>query len=961
MQNSAQATTKVLITQIGSLLGFSLAKLMLSKDKKVYGLGKKAPPEEILKNPNFTLLDINLAQPFPSHIPQFDLIFHLLPESGQTLKKYPHSKLTHATNNIILLAKQGLSKVILLAPITTSNYFYDRITDDKSRANIKLFLFGDIYGPNEPIIHVKVQDSNNNYSDHFYSHNELTNLISQAQVADKVVLEDEGMRTVFPTYIDDAILAVEKYLDDLDSKSVRVVVSEDHKTTLRCAYSIQKVARIILNRELKMYFSGPEKQIEPQPHPVIRLEYLGFEPKVQLEEGLKKTFDYYKNSKEINKSEFQNDPTEKYSTEPHHRINNLLTSKATQTKRINSRIPALVFGHSIKRILLIIVALIILSFAKTGLDIYLGLSSLQSARNALSSADFESAISNSQSAEKSFKAAANKFQILSLPISSVLSSKTESMNMALYSAELGSSSLSNFTEGIQILATNLEIITSKDSSKKAVDTKGASANFKKAYTDSTKAFYLAQIAQQGKIFTNRLQAAQTTFQDLSGFSSTALELVNFLNDITGTTDEKKYLILLQNNTELRPGGGFIGSFGEIVFKDGRLKEISVEDIYTIDGQLKEEIDPPIQLTEKLGVEQLFLRDSNWSLDFAVNSATARDFYKKETGREVDGVIALDLSFIQDLIEKIGPVKLADYNEEISAQNLFERGEYYSNVGFFPGSSQKRDFLSTLTRTLINKIITSLSSASQNNQNVPWLELINTTRQALSQKHLLVSFDNDNLSTLIKTKGWNNAMPPIYFDPADDSLETRDFLALSEANLGANKVNRYIERKIDYQMTIGRDADLVAKLKIVYKNTAQADTWPAGTYVNFLRVYTPFATSLFDFQNGEGNNLEDVEVTNIGSLTVFSTFVEVPVLQTREVIFTYRIPKNIRLEKAPTYNLYVQKQPGTGQDPFSFTFNLPNYIKIEAVNNDEQYLGDQNITIETDLGTNRQFDIEVVKR
>ena len=130
----------------------------------------------------------------------------------------------------------------------------------------------------------------------------------------------------------------------------------------------------------------------------------------------------------------------------------------------------------------------------------------------------------------------------------------------------------------------------------------------------------------------------------------------------GRGNAKTYLLLLQNNTELRPGGGFIGNYGLLKFEEGKLKEITVEDVYTADGQLKEQIESPKQLAQLLTVDNFYLRDSNWSGDFEVNADLARDFLKKETGADVDGVIAVDLTFVANLLKATGPVKLSDYNE-----------------------------------------------------------------------------------------------------------------------------------------------------------------------------------------------------------------------------------------------------------------------------------------------------------
>ena len=409
-----------------------------------------------------------------------------------------------------------------------------------------------------------------------------------------------------------------------------------------------------------------------------------------------------------------------------------------------------------------------------------------------------------------------------------------------------------------------------------------------------------------------------------------------------------------NNTELRPGGGFIGNFGLIEFEAGKLKNITVEDIYTIDGQLQEKIEPPRQLTEKLGVDRFYLRDSNWSSDFTLNAATARDFYKKETGQDVTGVIALDLTFVQEILKSTGGIKLGDYNETITADNLFEKGEYASEIGFFPGSTQKRDFFGALSRSLIAELLDSQSISRLS------LKLFETVQNALREKHVLASFDQPSLASYVTTHGFANQLPPANFN-FTDSGETGDFLSLTEANLGANKVNRFLDRKIVYEMTVGRDADLVAKLTVAYTNNSRAETWPQGKYVNFLRVNVPAGSDLFAYQNADIKDPKSPEITTSGGLTTFAAYVDVPVGSTREVIFRYRIPKNIKLETAPTYSLYVQKQPGTGADPFTFTFHLPNYLAATKLNGQNLNPPTNDLVDETTLSTDKQFTVGIKQK
>ena len=995
-ENLYRPKTQVLVTDVGSYLGVSLAKSLLSQNCEVFGLGSSRLVSDILQNKYFTLLELDLNQPLPSYLPQFDLIFHLdLLETKLAGSLSPSPSLSLASSNVISQAKAGKSHVFIFAPITVSSDFYEYIArDDQTKNFLKLFLIGDLYGPGMPLVPHNQKDS---------SQNELLSLISQAVKTDKVILENEGLNSIYPAYITDVIFGVSKLVFSPSSKNIHILVSEETKTALSVAYEIQNAARIIWAKELGLFFAGARHH-KLTPQPIVGTHNLDFLPKVKLGEGLKNTFEYFAKETKREISQDYNlpfshhqtpimhkpsfslrttpEPTNQVFSSVHHQ--ELVNDRIRLTHKLTSKIPQFSFKPRIKTVAIIVVVVLFLIVAKTALDIFLGLSNIKNAKASLIAGDFKNAKLQSQNSANSFKAAANKTKFILLPLSFIFPKKVESTNRALAAASIGANATAYFIEGSQALVRNLSVITSKDTKNETLDLETPAANFKRAYFQSAQAFELMKKAQTQKIFKSKIETAQKTFYDLNSFSQLAFELTNLTSDLTGSSGHKTYLILLQNNTELRPGGGFIGNFGLVELNNGRLQDIKVDDIYTIDGQLQEKIEPPKELKEKLGIDRFYLRDSNWSGDFQLNSATARDFFKKETGKDVDGVISIDLVFVQNLLVKLGPVNLSDYNEQITADNLFERGEYYSEIGFFPGSTQKRDFFGSLSQAIIERLLENLAhpfgqEKTSFAKHVPPSDLIEVVKQALEEKHLMLTFDSPNLTSYIATHGWNHPLPPVSFNPTNDSLETRDFLALSEANLGANKVNRFLERVITYEMTIGRDADLVANLTIVYTNNSQAETWPGGKYVNFLRIYVPFTSSLIEYKNGAEADIKKVEVTNQTNVTTFATFVEVPVRSTRQVTFTYRIPKNIKLEKAPTYHLYVQKQPGTDKDPFDFKFNLPGYLTIKSVSGDlsrqqadQKYsnsppdqsalqAGGQNLITQTDLSTDRQFVIEIAKK
>ena len=320
-------------------------------------------------------------------------------------------------------------------------------------------------------------------------------------------------------------------------------------------------------------------------------------------------------------------------------------------------------------------------------------------------------------------------------------------------------------------------------------------------------------------------------------------------------------------------------------------------------------------------------------------------FKAQTGQSPDGVIALDLTFLESLLQAIGPIQVEGI--QISAENLND---------IYLTSPAGADLLPKLA----DKFASQLTRALASGENPPYIELLNKMSASIAQKHFLASIDGTIISPFIKSKQLDNTLPPASFNPANDRTETRDYLALVEANLGANEVNKFIERKIEYQLDVGAQNNLLSTLKITYINNSQSPDWPQGSYINFLKVYVPQGTFITDYWEDSTSKVGDIKVETQDNLASFSTFVEVSPKSTKTLIFTYNIGKTLELEKAPAYHLYVQKQPGTLSDPFTFTLNLPAKVRIESVNGNSQDKGKQNFKTEKDLSIDREFDINLTK-
>jgi dTDP-glucose 4,6-dehydratase len=425
--------------------------------------------------------------------------------------------------------------------------------------------------------------------------------------------------------------------------------------------------------------------------------------------------------------------------------------------------------------------------------------------------------------------------------------------------------------------------------------------------------------------------------------------LSFLPGVTGIEGRRTYLLLLQNNMELRPGGGFIGSYGLVSFVGGKLTKIEIEDVYTADGVFKEAILSPPAIREYLGQGNWYLRDSNFSAHFPTNAAQAEWFLEKSLGVKVDGVIGLDLSTIQYLLSVMGPVEIIDYQETIDAKNVFERAEYHSEADFFPGSTSKRDFLGSLARTILDQTL--------NAPEEKWAELAAAIARALEEKHMMIYFHDSRLAKLLADQQWDGA---VLVQPEISDQELFDYLMIVDANLGANKVNYFLRREISHLVVIDKNGGLAERLTIEYDNQSPTETWPGGVYRNFLRVYVPAGSVLNKVIIGEATDPALVEKGRELGKTVFAMNVEVPIKSKKTVVLEYQLPNVLKFfEGVGNYHFLVQKQPGVIDDHLTVIVNYPSFMKI-VKSEPTGKGGEQALHYSTTLEKDREFKIEFIK-
>ena len=139
----------------------------------------------------------------------------------------------------------------------------------------------------------------------------------------------------------------------------------------------------------------------------------------------------------------------------------------------------------------------------------------------------------------------------------------------------------------------------------------------------------------------------------------------------GKTGPQTYLILMQNEDELRPTGGFLTAVGTAVVKDGKLLSIEIASSDLVDDFSKPYPIPPWQFEKFMNIELLLFRDSNWFTDFPTTVEWAEYFYSYSRAVSADGVIALDMHVIERMLETLGPVRVTSVSFPITSDNVQE--------------------------------------------------------------------------------------------------------------------------------------------------------------------------------------------------------------------------------------------------------------------------------------------------
>lgn len=418
----------------------------------------------------------------------------------------------------------------------------------------------------------------------------------------------------------------------------------------------------------------------------------------------------------------------------------------------------------------------------------------------------------------------------------------------------------------------------------------------------------------GEKLKQQLVTAQTLMDEGVVMVDEARPLIKVLPSLLGEKEPKKYLVIFQNDKELRPTGGFMTAYAIFRIEKGMIYVERSDDIYNLDNAIPNKPKAPEAIVKYLPkVSTLNLRDSNLSPDFVQSMETFESLYEKARNKvDVDGIIALDtyvlVSTIKILDDEViaGGIKFTSKLDKRCdcPQAIYELEDNISRpVGYI--KEDRKGLLGQLLLAIMQKALKS-------SPKIYWGPLFQNIITEMNQKHVMVYLFNKDAQSGIESLNAAGRIKP--FDG--------DYLHINEANLGGQKSNLFVKENVTVDYKVDSDKRITKTITINYKNPyppSDCNLERGGLCLNapfrdWIRVYVPKGSILVD---SKGSEVKVSTSEDLGK-TVFDGFFVVKPLGTAKFTIIYKLP--FKVEEGSPLPVLIQKQPGTAGHEYTINVN-----------------------------------------
>jgi len=412
----------------------------------------------------------------------------------------------------------------------------------------------------------------------------------------------------------------------------------------------------------------------------------------------------------------------------------------------------------------------------------------------------------------------------------------------------------------------------------------------------------------GKNVRSKIVNVKSTISESAQLLTQAKPLIKLLPDLLGNPTPKTYMVLFQNDAELRPTGGFMTAYAFMKVTRGKIEPLSSYDIYELDARFKKKVPAPDAIKKYLNETYLNLRNANMSPDYKVSMDLFSKYYGDTGMPRPDGIISIDTRFPVEILKIIGSIGVSGWGN-FGAQTDPRCDCPQVVYALEEIADRPTNTIRTGRKAILGPLMHSMMANAMGSPKHLWPKLLNVALDSIKQKHLMFYFYDEKTQKVAEDFNAAGRIKPYAFD----------YLHINDANLGGAKTDMFITREVEQEIT-SANGSVSKTVSISYNNPYKGSNCNLeagqlclnGVYRDYLRVYVPKGSKLLSVVGSEVKEIVSEDLDK----TVFEVFFTMRPQSQSKLVFKYELPQM----DLSTYKLLIQKQPGLPIVKHTIIFN-----------------------------------------
>lgn len=437
--------------------------------------------------------------------------------------------------------------------------------------------------------------------------------------------------------------------------------------------------------------------------------------------------------------------------------------------------------------------------------------------------------------------------------------------------------------------------------------------------------YIPQVG--GINFTETLNEVKQFSTEFPETSDKVMKFIERVPELIGSNKDTTYLVILQNETEMRSSGGLLTAFGTLKVTNGEIADnISLIDTWQLQYDMWR-IGLPMPrnniygqsylMNSGCGATEARVQDSAMYPDLNISMGYFKEYYDRvrayfpEKYPQYDLSIIINYNFSENLLELVQPLEIEGFGT-VNAENLYNfiKDETDNPENFY--EENRKDIIKQIAEKAKERLLNlGLSEMPK---------VINFLVTSFQARDVALASKNKDLQAYFDEYGLSGRSEKDF---------NGDYFQFNEAQNCALKLNKFIRNTVDLNINIQDDGSINNSVKIkwfqpqIYNDSLSLQYSPTlqFSYRAWVRIFLPDGSTKI---NSDGLSRSGYLFYN--PVTYFDSemkkrvsdniiqfdhrrFRESDPVERDEMNISWEVPKNINYNTNNEYRLLIQKHPG----------------------------------------------------